>query len=79
MEAKEMAENWLANPNNQERMGADTIVIPVVFHVIYKTADQNISNQRIAEQIDILNKRFLSIKCRCTYTPSRFPINCKWY
>ncbi|MBL0078972.1 MAG: T9SS type A sorting domain-containing protein [Bacteroidetes bacterium] len=72
LEAKEMAENWLANPNNQNRMGADTIVIPVVFHVIYKTADQNISNQRIAEQIDILNKDFARLNADASNTPSRF-------
>ncbi|MBK6339668.1 MAG: hypothetical protein IPF63_08785 [Bacteroidetes bacterium] len=53
-------------------MGADTIVIPVVFHVIYKTADQNISDQRIAEQIDILNKDFARLNADASNTPSRF-------
>lgn len=72
LEAMEMAENWMANPNNQNRLGADTIIIPVVFHVVYKTADQNISNLRITEQIDILNKDYARLNADASNTPARF-------
>ena len=36
----------------------DTIIIPVVVHIIYKTAAQNIADARVYEQIDILNKDY---------------------
>lgn len=36
----------------------DTIHIPVVVHVIYKTAEQNISYEQIQSQIDVLNEDF---------------------
>lgn len=34
------------------------IKIPIVFHVVYKTDEQNISIEKIQEQIDILNTAF---------------------
>ncbi|MFZ4059326.1 MAG: hypothetical protein ACOYKE_14380, partial [Ferruginibacter sp.] len=36
----------------------ETINIPVVIHLLYKTADQNISDAQIKSQIDALNKDF---------------------
>ncbi len=34
------------------------IKIPIVFHIVYKTDEQNISIEKIQEQIDILNTAF---------------------
>ena len=73
LEAMEMADNWLANPEHaQNRIAGDTIIIPVVFHVIYKTAAQNISDQKIYEQIDILNKDYARLNADAGNTPTRF-------
>ncbi len=36
----------------------DTLHIPVVVHVIYKTDDQNISYEQIQSQLDVLNEDF---------------------
>lgn len=38
------------------RVGVTTI--PVVVHVLFQTADQNISDQQIASQIDVLNRDY---------------------
>lgn len=72
LNALEIAKNWEANPLNQQRMGSDTIVIPVVVHVIYKTASQNISDQQINEQIEVLNKDFARLNSDASNTPARF-------
>lgn len=36
----------------------DVVTIPVVVHVIYKTAEQNISDAQVTSQIDVLNEDF---------------------
>jgi hypothetical protein len=40
------------------RLVGDTIEIPVVVHVVYNTAAQNISDGQIQSQIDVLNEDF---------------------
>ena len=46
---------WIkANPGSTRTI----ITIPVVVHVIYKTASQNISDEQIKSQIDVLNEDF---------------------
>lgn len=48
---------WLANPANTEETQA-VITIPVVVHVVYNNANQNISNSQIFSQIETLNEDF---------------------
>ena len=55
------AKNWLANPLNKIKATQKTnsvITIPVVVHVVYKTAIQNIPDSQIVRQIQILNECF---------------------
>ena len=52
--------------------GAEIITIPVVFHVVYKTAGQNIPDARILEQLDILNQDFRRLNADTTDTPDAF-------
>src|SRR3954447_15759575 len=60
------ARNRVASENRHWQvamMGAPTgrvgiTVIPVVVHVVYKTAAQNISDAQINSQIDVLNRDF---------------------
>jgi hypothetical protein len=44
--------------------------IPVVFHVIYNTSAQNISDERIQAQLDVLNRDFQKLNSDWTLTPS---------
>jgi hypothetical protein len=46
--------------------------IPVVVHVIYNTAAQNISNAQIQSQIDVLNEDFRRLNADASSTPSAF-------
>jgi hypothetical protein len=46
------------NQFNNSRLVGGKIVIPVVVNVLYRTTAENISDARIASQIDVLNKDF---------------------
>lgn len=48
------------------------VTIPVVFHVVYKTAAQNISSARLNEQIDVLNKDYRKQNSDAGLVPSYF-------
>jgi hypothetical protein len=55
------AKNWLNNPVNRTKIAQknnSVIVIPVVVHVVYKNAIQNIPDSQIVRQIQILNECF---------------------
>ena len=60
---------WLSDPSH--RTGA-IITIPVVVHVIYNTAAQNISDAQIQSQIDVLNEDFRKLNADASLTPSIF-------
>lgn len=49
-----------------------TIEIPVVVHVIYNTAAQNISSQQVQSQIDVLNEDYAAANSDINGTPSAF-------
>lgn len=46
--------------------------IPVVVHVVYKTAIQNISDAQVLSQIDVLNEDFRRMNADTVNTPSYF-------
>lgn len=48
---------WLANPANTEETQA-VITIPVVVHVVYNNANQNVSDAQIFSQIETLNEDY---------------------
>ncbi|MBS1934750.1 MAG: zinc metalloprotease, partial [Bacteroidetes bacterium] len=48
------------------------ITIPVVVHVVYNTAQQNISDQQIASQINVLNQDYNRLNPDTNNTPAVF-------
>lgn len=50
----------------------ETIYIPVVIHVLYKTAAENISDAQIKSQIDVLNNDFNRLNSDRVNTPDAF-------
>ncbi len=48
------------------------VTIPVVFHVVYRNATQNISDAALLSQIDILNEDFRKLNADFSGTPSVF-------
>ena len=59
-----------AKENGQE--APVVITIPVVVHVLYKTAAQNISDEQIESQIEALNRDFRRRNADTVNTPDRF-------
>lgn len=55
------------NSNNNNRA---VITIPVVVHVVYNTAVQNVSDAQIQTQIDVLNKDFAKMNSDTTKIPA---------
>jgi hypothetical protein len=64
LEYTEFLENYIREyirENPIDRGSRAVITIPTVFHVVYKTADENIPDARIYEQIARLNKDFAAL------------------
>ena len=59
---------WLLNHSEQKRQMV--LTIPIVVHVVYKTASQNISDAQIKSQIDVLNEDYNRVNADTTNTPS---------
>ncbi|GAB3583215.1 hypothetical protein GCM10027345_28560 [Hymenobacter daeguensis] len=55
-----------------QRTSAITVTIPVVVHVLYSTASENISDAQIQSQIDVLNEDYHKLNSDYTKTPSVF-------
>lgn len=64
---------YLSNPANRNKTQA-TKTIPVVFHVVYNTAAQNISAAQIQSQMDILNRDFRRMNADTANTPNIFRV-----
>jgi Pregnancy-associated plasma protein-A len=65
---REMAEkgNKLLQARNEN------IVIPIVFHVVWRTQTENVSDERLMEQIYVLNRDFNGLNADTTQIPSAF-------
>jgi Pregnancy-associated plasma protein-A/Secretion system C-terminal sorting domain len=59
-----------AHPNGYTNRAV--VVIPVVFHVVYNTTAQNISNTRLAEQLQVLNEDYRKLNADASLVPSSF-------
>jgi hypothetical protein len=59
-DAESAAQQWLADhPGNlRTSSDSDTVTIPVVFHVVYRTHLQRISSTQVLSQLDVLNQDF---------------------
>ncbi len=59
-------------PTAKTEGGGLIVRIPVVFHVVYKTAAQNIADDLLLQQLDILNADFRRLNADTTDTPAAF-------
>jgi hypothetical protein len=69
-------ENFLITQRRSARetgqQAPTVILIPVVVHVLYKSAAQNVSDEQINSQIDALNRDFRRRNADTSSTPDRF-------
>ncbi len=66
-EAKEKAElefknfnAFAANFDNANKMTPDTVIIPIVFHIIHINGPENVSNQLIYDAVDQMNMDYMA-------------------
>lgn len=60
------------NTARRDTASNEIIYIPIVVHVLYKTATENISDAQIKSQIDALNKDFRRLNADRVNTPQAF-------
>ena len=60
--------NYVANPDKKRVVKT----IPVVFHIVYNTAAQNVSDAQIQSQLNVLNADFRKLNADWTNTPAVF-------
>ncbi|HKR05456.1 MAG TPA: M43 family zinc metalloprotease [Bacteroidia bacterium] len=53
-----------------QRNSAATLVIPVVVHIVWNTAEQNLSDEQIISQIDVLNEDYSITNANIAEVPS---------
>jgi len=63
-------QQWIANNQNNRTSSTSPDTIPVVVHVVWKTAIQNISDAQINSQIDVLNEDFSRTNPDSVNTPA---------
>jgi hypothetical protein len=64
--------SFASNTTSATLAATTTVRIPVVVHVIYNTAQQNISTAQIQSQISVLNKDFRKLNADASKTPALF-------
>lgn len=65
---QEFTERWIAE--NENMTDRAVVTIPVVVHVVYSSAAQNISDEQILSQIDVLNEDYRALNADVTNVPS---------
>lgn len=72
-QAKEAAQQYLSQKSKSKEMRrAGIISIPVVFHVVYNTPEQNITDEQIYSQLAVLNSDFRRTNEDRVNTPGHF-------
>lgn len=66
---EKQTEAYEANPQKQTRA---VKTIPVVFHIVYNTNAQNVSDAQIQSQLAVLNADFRKLNADWTNTPAAF-------
>lgn len=56
--------------NHANAKTSTIVTIPVVFHVVYRLASENIPDSRIMEQLDVLNKDFAKLNSDTNLVPA---------
>ena len=69
-QAKLAAQQWLKN--NPASKKAVLRTIPIVFHVVYENATENISDAQVLSQLDILNLDYRKLNADTGSVPSAF-------
>ncbi len=73
MQAIEEHTQWiLNNPSQKRNKVKEVITIPVVFHILYKTNEEKLSEETILSQLEVLNEDFRKLNANADETLSVF-------
>lgn len=65
-------EKWILTNSNIERASNAVITIPIVFHILYNKAEENISDAEIQSQLTAMNADFMGTNADASKIPSVF-------
>lgn len=71
-EIEQLTDQWIKDNPMTGTDKALLVRIPVVVHIVYNTAPQNLSDARIQSQIDVLNADYRRLNADASNTPSAF-------
>lgn len=74
---EQQVRNWIRDQENQKsiknlKLKSPVITIPVVFHVLWNSSAENISDAQILSQIDVLNEDFGKLNTDASNVPDEF-------
>jgi hypothetical protein len=69
---EDFTQKVIKNKSQYRLLQDGTIEIPVYFHVLYRTADENITNEQLQSQIDVLNEDFNEANPDVKKVPAHF-------
>lgn len=69
---EQQVNTWIQNNANNPAVQGGTITIPVVVHVVWNTAGENISDNQVLSQIQVLNEDFGRTNPDAVNTPAAF-------
>ncbi len=64
-------QRWISS-NKKNATIQSVITIPVVFHVLYNTTEQNLPDEQLVNQLDVMNRDFRRQNPDSVLTPTRF-------
>lgn len=69
-----LVSEWMQsnNPPNPRGIEATQMNIPIVFHVVYNTAQQNLADSFLISQVQVLNEDFQRLNADSVNTPAAF-------
>jgi len=65
-------ENYIKGGGAAQKLNGTIITIPVVFHVVWNSTAQNVSDAALLAQLDVLNKDFRKLNADASLIPSIF-------
>ncbi len=71
-EAEQVIQQELSRPQQGQNLRSAVITVPVVFHVVYNSAAENISDAQVLSQLRVLNDDFRRQNADAGQTPSYF-------
>ncbi len=69
-QAEQIIQQWMSGHPNYRTSSTVPDTIPIVVHVVYQTALQNISDAQVISQIDVLNEDFARTNADSVNTPA---------